>query len=154
MDPHRETVPATTLPDIEPGGGLNSQTAAEWIIDAAGCDPHLLADVDHLRQICDAVVTGLKLRVVGEPCWHRFPKRADSTAPGGATGLYLLAESHLTCHTFPEMGLAAFNLYCCRELAPWNWNEFLRDRLDAATVVVRTVTRGLAAVTEACEEPR
>jgi S-adenosylmethionine decarboxylase len=154
MDPHCETVAATTLPDAEPVNGPHSQAAAEWIIDAAGCAPHLLADVDHLQHICDAIVTGLELRVVGEPCWHRFPKRADSTAPGGATGLYLLAESHLTCHTFPEMRLAAFNLYCCRTLAPWDWNEFLRDRLDAATVVVRTVTRGLAAVTDAREEAR
>jgi S-adenosylmethionine decarboxylase len=154
MNAHRETLAATTLDNTEPVSGPHSQIAAEWIIDAAGCAPGLLADLDHLQRICDAVVTGLELRVVGEPCWHRFPDRPGLTAPGGATGLYLLAESHLTCHTFPEMRLAAFNLYCCRELAPWDWNEFLRDRLDATKVLVRTVARGLAAATNVCEKAR
>jgi S-adenosylmethionine decarboxylase len=146
MNPRRETAARTTLPEAVSANGPHSQMATEWIIDAAGCTPQLLADVDHLRHLCDAVVSGLDLRVVGQPCWHHFPARRNSTAPGGATGLYLLAESHLTCHTFPETQLAAFNLYCCRELAPWDWTEFLRQRLDAMTVVVRTVTRGLAAI--------
>jgi S-adenosylmethionine decarboxylase len=128
------------------------QTATEWLVDAAGCDPELLSDLDHLQRTCDAVVAGLCLRVIGEPRWHHFSTCRTSAAPGGATGLYLLAESHLTCHTFPEDGLAAFNLYCCRARAAWDWNGFLRDRLGATEVVVRTVTRGTAATVEPPEE--
>jgi S-adenosylmethionine decarboxylase len=146
MNARRETAARITLHEAASAHGSGSRIAAESIIDAAGCTPELIADVDHLRQVCEAVVTGLNLRVIGEPCWHRFPQRPDSAAPGGATGLYLLAESHLTCHTFPEMQLAAFNLYCCRELGPWDWEEFLQRELDATTVLVRTVTRGLAAI--------
>ncbi len=152
MNARRETTAEATLPQAI-ASGPPSQTATEWIVDAAGCSPRLLADVDHLRQLCEAVVTGLNLRVVGQPCWHHFPTRLDSKAPGGATGLYLLAESHLTCHTFPETQHAAFNLYCCRELGPWDWNRFLRDQLDATSVIVRTVARGLGATSVAEERP-
>lgn len=154
MKPRGEAGAGTTLSRSAPANSPHSQIAAEWIVDAAGCSARLLADVDHLKQLCDVLVTGLNLRVVGQPCWHRFPQRSGSTAPGGATGLYLLAESHLTCHTFPETGLAAFNLYCCRELAAWDWNEFLQKQLDATAVVVRTVNRGLSAVSACCEERR
>jgi len=128
------------------------QTATEWLIDAAGCDPLRLSDLDYLQHLCDEVVEGLCLRVIGDPRWHHFPTCRDSAAPGGATGLYLLAESHLTCHTFPEDGLAAFNLYCCRGRAAWDWNGFLRARLGAAEVVVRTITRGAGATLEPPEE--
>jgi S-adenosylmethionine decarboxylase len=89
-----------------------------------------------LRILCEEVITELRLRVVGEPTWHRFPP------PGGLTGMYLLSESHLTCHTFPETGLATINLYCCRPRPPFAWEHRLRELLKATKVVVRTVDRG------------
>src|SRR4051812_26682465 len=61
---------------------------------------------------------------------------------GGITGLLLLTESHLACHTFPERGFAAFNLYCCRPGAEWPWPERLRVALGAETVLVRRLARG------------
>jgi S-adenosylmethionine decarboxylase len=123
-------------------GGPHLPTATEWLIDAANCDPTLLSSLEHLQRTCDAVVDGLHLRVIGEPHWHRFPACRGSPGPGGVTGLYLLAESHLTCHTFPEDGLAAFNLYCCRGCVAWDWQTFLREWLGAGTVVVRSIMRG------------
>src|SRR5262249_2032676 len=86
----------------------------EWIVDAHGCRPERLADEAALRALTARIVGELDLRVLDER-WHRFP------APGGVTGLLLLAESHLACHTYPEAGLATFNLYCCRERADWPW---------------------------------
>ena len=108
----------------------------EWLVDAEGCSAELIRDSEVLRILCEEVIAKLNLRVVGEPAWHRFP------TPGGITGLYLLSESHLTFHTFPETGVATFNLYCCRPRPPFAWEEKLRDRLGAAKVVVRTVDRG------------
>jgi S-adenosylmethionine decarboxylase len=60
------------------------------------------------------------------------------------TGLLLLAESHLTCHTFPERRFASLNLYCCRPRGPWPWEERLRETLGADRVTVRSFTRGEA----------
>jgi S-adenosylmethionine decarboxylase len=108
----------------------------EWLVDAEGCSAELIRDPEVLRILCEEVIAKLDLRVVGEPAWHRFP------TPGGITGLYLLSESHLTFHTFPETGVATFNLYCCRPRPPFAWKERLRDLLGASKVVVRTVDRG------------
>ena len=54
----------------------------------------------------------------------------------------MLAESHLSVHTFPEHGYAALNLYCCRPIAEWPWQEVLKEMLGASEVVVRTLARG------------
>jgi S-adenosylmethionine decarboxylase len=35
--------------------------------------------------------------------------------PQGCTILYLLSESHLSIHTFPERDFISFDLYTCRE---------------------------------------
>ena len=65
--------------------------------------------------------------------------------PGGVTGLALLTESHLACHTYPEFRLAAFNLYCCRERAEWDWAARLSELLGAREVRVRRLTREFGA---------
>jgi len=108
----------------------------EWLVDAQGCSADVLRDIDAVRSVCDEVVADLALRVVGEPMWNQFPP------PGGVTGLYLLTESHLACHTFPETGLATFNLYCCRPRPAFAWDARLRVILGASRVTVRTVVRG------------
>lgn len=111
-------------------------TGCEWIVDAAGCNVALLQSADVLRQICESVIDDLGLQVVGEPQWHKFP------GPGGVTGLYLLAESHLACHTWPEHRVATFNLFCCRRREEWPWKRHLEDKLQADAVHVRIVKRG------------
>jgi S-adenosylmethionine decarboxylase len=107
----------------------------EWLIDASGCRAAALADVAVLEPILESVVVELDLHVLDRH-WHRF------AAPGGVTGLYLLTESHMACHTYPEVRLATFNLYCCRTRPDWPWAERLRTGLGAGEVRVRRLQRG------------
>jgi S-adenosylmethionine decarboxylase len=112
-------------------------TGSEWIVDAVGCAPWKLARPSELQSLCDAIIADVKLHVVGSPQWHKFP------GPGGVTGLYLLSESHLSCHSFPEHQLLTVNLYCCRDHARWNWEPELMQRLGATEVRVRKIDRGV-----------
>jgi S-adenosylmethionine decarboxylase len=107
----------------------------EWLIEASGCDAAALRDAGRLRAVFARAVSELDLRVVGEAQWHTFP------GEGGVTGLVMLTESHLTCHTYPEFGVATFNLYCCRERPAWAWGSRLREMLGARDVQVRSVIR-------------
>ncbi|HEY0765520.1 MAG TPA: S-adenosylmethionine decarboxylase [Pyrinomonadaceae bacterium] len=107
----------------------------EWLIDASGCDMAALADLDRLRAVFDRVIRDLDLNVLGEIAWHQFDH------PSGITGLAMLSESHLSCHTYPEFGAATFNLYCCRERTSWSWETTLKEMLGATTVNVRVFER-------------
>ena len=109
---------------------------SEWVVEAEGCAAGLLSDLGAVRRVCERIIDDLGLRVVGEPAWHKFAE------PGGVTGLFLLTESHLACHTFPESGLATFNLYCCRPRPAWPWRDQLIDLLGARRVTVRQINRG------------
>jgi S-adenosylmethionine decarboxylase len=113
-------------------------TGSEWIVEAYGCDPVRLADPLSLRALFDALVQELALHPVGDALWHQFP------APGGMTGLLMLAESHLTVHTFPEHASACLNLFCCTPRAAWDWEGRLATLLGAHTVRVRELTRAYA----------
>ncbi len=108
----------------------------EWIVDAMGCPAGRLRDEVCLRALLECIVDELSLRAVEPPLFHVFG------GEGGMTALVLLAESHLAVHTFPELGIATFNLYCCRPRPDWPWAERLADALDAARVTVRVLDRG------------
>lgn len=107
----------------------------EWLIDASGCDKEALADLDRLRAVFQRVIRDLDLNVLGEIAWHQFDH------PGGVSGLALLSESHLACHTYPEFRAATFNLYCCRERTSWSWETILKEMLGATEVNVRVFER-------------
>ena len=107
----------------------------EWLVDANGCDPEALRSLELLQTVFQRAITELKLQVVGEIVWHRFPP------PGGVTGMALLSESHLACHTYPEHGLVTINLYCCRARPEWSWAVHVRELLGAREVNVRAIKR-------------
>lgn len=112
------------------------ESGEAWVIDAHGCDPSRLRSRAAPGALFDALVRDLGLRPLGPAAWHEFP------APGGVTGFLLLSESHLACHTFPETGFAAVDLYCCRRLPDWPWEVRLREILGARAVTMRRIPRG------------
>ncbi len=110
-------------------------SGVEWIVEAQGCSPGALRDQAALQDLFDSIVRDLALHVVGEVTWHEFPPT------GGLTGMCLLSESHLTCHTFPEFGSLCLNLFCCRAREDWDFAGQLRSRVGARTVNVRRLER-------------
>lgn len=110
-------------------------TGVEYIVDASGCDPNALRSTGILRSLFHDIIGSLGLTAIGEPLWHAFP------GEGGVTGITMLSESHLSVHTYPETGYAAFDLYCCRPDADWPWNEKLASALGATMVTIRIVRR-------------
>jgi S-adenosylmethionine decarboxylase len=116
---------------------MPTEVAVEWLVDAEGCNPDALQSADVVRRVCACILEQLDLHVVGEGLLHRFP------GPGGITALYLLTESHLACHTYPEHGVATFSLCCCRPRPRWDWEDRLAQWLGATRVHVRRLVRGL-----------
>lgn len=112
----------------------------EWLIDAEGCDANALRDLSALKAVVSQVIDDLGLKTLGEANWHKFD------GEGGITGLIMLTESHLACHTYPESRTATFNLYCCRLRPQWNWEAQLSEKLGATDVKVHTIVRGGTAV--------
>lgn len=110
-------------------------SGCEWVVEAYGCDPAILRDRAALALVFDALIRDLDLHPVADPAWHQFPD------PGGVTGMALLAESHLACHSFPEFGSFCLNLFCCRPRAAWPFDQRLPELLGASRVHVRCLNR-------------
>jgi S-adenosylmethionine decarboxylase len=82
--------------------------------DVENCS--VLETLNGIRPLMEEIIQRCKLNVVSQ-CEYQF-------SPIGATMLYLLSESHLTIHTYPEKRACSINLYTC------NPKTDLNDALD------------------------
>lgn len=74
------------------------------------CDSRLLHDAAHLEAFCKQSVAAAGLTPVGS-LFHSFG------AGGGVTGVVVLAESHLSVHTWPESGYVTLDVFVCNHSA-------------------------------------
>jgi S-adenosylmethionine decarboxylase len=114
---------------------LTAAVGVEWIVEAAGCDPAPLRDVRALEALFSAILDAARLTAVAPAVWHCFP------SPGGVTGLQVLAESHLACHTFPEHASLCLNVFCCVAREEWDVDGIVRRSVGAQEVRVRRIER-------------
>jgi S-adenosylmethionine decarboxylase len=67
----------------------------------------IIHDIKKIKKIMDSICEKYDFNVL-QKIEHQFH-------PEGMSIIYLLSESHITIHTFPEKKYIAFDLYTCRE---------------------------------------
>lgn len=106
------------------------------ILDLYECDQELLDDYDELERLLQVALNmaGAKiLRVFGE----KFQ-------PQGVTLLALLAESHASIHSWPELGYCAIDLYTCGDTTNTHRAaEFLKTKLKAKQSEEKELVRSI-----------
>jgi len=106
------------------------------ILDLYDCNPKILDDYDQLEwylQMALSMAGAKVLRMIGE----KFK-------PQGVTLLALLAESHASIHSWPELGYAAVDLYTCGDTTKTHKAaEFLKKKLQSKTVEEKEIVRSI-----------
>lgn len=69
-------------------------------------------------------------------------------SPQGVSGVAVLAESHISVHTWPEIGYGAFDVFMCGEADPWQAVGVLKRAFGTQTVHVKELRRGEGLVHE------
>lgn len=105
------------------------------IAEFYGCDPSVLNNVESIREGMLAAAEVVGATVVGET-FHAF-------TPQGVSGTVVIAESHLSIHTWPENGYVATDIYTCGGLNPHAGLELLGRHLKARSYRLQEILRGL-----------
>lgn len=94
------------------------------LLDLYGCPPEILADEGRLKKLLAEAARQAGATVLGSH-FHTFG------GAGGVTGVLLLAESHISIHTWPEHGFAAADAFICGGARLENVRVFLQQALSA-----------------------
>jgi S-adenosylmethionine decarboxylase len=105
-----------------------------YALDAWVADPAILIDKTELRRILRAGADSGRAQIVGE-AFHTFPN-------GALTGVLLLAQSHLSIHTWPELLLANVDLLTYGDVDGDLALRVVSERLGATRTSVSIVARG------------
>lgn len=106
------------------------------LLDLYGVAPAPLADAALIEATLTEAARLAGARVLGTQL-HPF-------GPGqGVTGVLLLAESHISIHTWPEHGYAAVDVFMCGDAEAMTAATLIGERLRAERIEVRECTRGL-----------
>lgn len=70
---------------------------------------------------------------------HRFQ-------PHGVSGVAVLAESHITVHTWPELRYGAFDVFMCGDTDPWQTVDVLAQAFETREIEVKELSRGLGVI--------
>jgi len=106
------------------------------IVELSDCDAAILSDVDRVSQILVAAAREANAEIL-QTAFHRF-------TPQGVSGVVVIAESHLSIHTWPEYGYAAMDIYTCgNHTEPWRACHYAREQFGAKQMLTTEVRRGL-----------
>ena len=105
------------------------------ILDLWECDVKSLNSVTFVKNLITAAAQKVKATVIDVVC-HRFN-------PTGVTGVVVLAESHISIHTWPERAYAAVDIFTCGDtIDPQGAASYLAERLCAKNYSMLLVERG------------
>lgn len=76
------------------------------------CEQRFLVDSDLLTEHCLRLVQEAGLSTVGH-YFHQFEGAGGENGMGGVTGMIVLAESHMSIHTWPEKNYVTVDVYVC-----------------------------------------
>ena len=92
-------------------------------------------DVKRVETLLKRAASAAGATIV-QSVFHRF-------APQGVSGVVVIEESHISVHTWPEMGYAAVDFYTCGDCEPERAHEILVEGLGPRHAEVMFVERGL-----------
>jgi len=101
-------------------------------------DADRLDDLPHIEAALRATAQAARATVL-HGHFHVF------TPHGGITGVLLLAESHISIHTWPERRFAAIDVFMCAACDPRNGLPTLRQAFLPCRMKVKELRRGLVA---------
>jgi S-adenosylmethionine decarboxylase len=141
-------VTALQAPADESGGGISPKVeerrqklkalGTHIVCELSGCDPKALTDVDAVHSMMIEAARAANATIM-ESAFHRFE-------PQGVSGTVILAESHLSIHTWPEKGYAAMDFYTCGDHTdPWLACQHAANVLGAKNMLTTEFKRGIEA---------
>ena len=106
------------------------------LLELKDCNTGLLNDIEFLRRTLTDVARLIGATVIKDD-FYQF-------TPQGVSGVVIIAESHISIHTWPEHNYAAVDVFTCGDvIEPKDAIKPLVEKLQAKSSSFREIKRGI-----------
>lgn len=100
------------------------------------CNPKILKSLDNVRNALVSAAREAKATII-DVSFHEFN-------PFGISGVVVIAESHLTIHTWPEYDYAAVDIFTCGDIIkPEVATAYLIEKFECKNPSIVEMKRGI-----------
>lgn len=148
VDTEAEAPDARAEVEVQRGNEVANAGEHDYFVERNGlryAGSHLIIDLWDARHLDDAGVIELALRraVRASEATLLHLHLHEFSSNGGVSGVAVLAESHISIHTWPEQGYAAVDVFMCGRAKPHEVVPVLRHAFEPKRVAISEQLRGV-----------
>ena len=111
------------------------------IIDGYNGDSQKMQDVDFIYQLLDSYPSQIEMTKISLPKVSKYI--GSKPEDWGVSGFVLIAESHISIHTFPERSYINIDIFSCKEFDAEQITRDLQQKFGLGEVRSYILNRGL-----------
>ena len=122
--------------DFNPTGGKHVT------VDAYGIKRKKLENHKEIYDMLESLPALLGMRKLTEPYLVFVDDKKSGHGDYGLSGFIMLYESHISCHTWPELGYVSMDVYSCKDFDEKKLTGYLKRHWGYKRVKIQTFLRG------------
>ena len=83
-------------------------------LDLSECDRRKLSDLSHIYDLLDELPDVIGMHKITPPYTFIY-RPGDNPSEWGVSGFVIIAESHISIHTFPDRNTAFVDVFSCKQ---------------------------------------
>jgi S-adenosylmethionine decarboxylase len=99
-------------------------------LDLSECDRRKLSDLSHIYDLLDELPDIIGMHKITPPYTFIY-RPGDNPSEWGVSGFVIIAESHISIHTFPDRGSAFVDVFSCKQFDIHKAVDYIVAKLDA-----------------------
>ena len=111
------------------------------IFDGFGANREMLQSEDVIYKILDQYPSRIGMTKVAPPQVYRYV--GSKPEDWGISGFVVIAESHISIHTFPERRYVNIDIFSCKDFDPDHAIQELKQTFEFTSIKTHLLLRGL-----------
>jgi len=113
------------------------------MLDCYGCNENKLKDLDFVLKFLNELPDMIKMHKIADPYAIYYPGKPDSFDKGGISAIVIIAESHISIHTFPANNYTSVDIFSCKIFDIEKAIEYITKAFGAKKFEKKILNRGL-----------
>jgi S-adenosylmethionine decarboxylase len=117
------------------------EAGTHLVLDGFTINTSLLQDLDRVRAFLDEYPDRMHMTKIMPPYVFRY--QGDTSQESGLSGIVIIAESHISIHTFPAKGYLSVDVFSCKPFDIEEATQYLVEYFHLSDYQRQVLDRGV-----------